>query len=147
MRELLLIPVGLVVGMAVASGVFALITMIGVIPRIAARLELSDKMVWFETCIVLGGTLGNLWRIFLPEWNLATNSRFGVVGIFLANLILILYGVFAGTFVGCVAMSLAEVLKVMPIMMKRMRLTIGVSVLILALALGKMAGGLYQIFH
>ncbi|MCX4318109.1 MAG: stage V sporulation protein AB, partial [Lachnospiraceae bacterium] len=68
------------------------------------------------------------------------------------------FGVCAGMFVGCLAMALAEVLQVIPVFAKRIRLRTGkptgkpkgmspgIPVIVLAIALGKMAGSLFQMF-
>ncbi|MCI5730549.1 MAG: stage V sporulation protein AB, partial [Eubacterium sp.] len=58
-KYLVMVLVGLGSGFAVASGIFAFITMLGIIPRLAARTKTARHIVWYENMIVLGGTLGN----------------------------------------------------------------------------------------
>lgn len=53
---------------------------------------------------------------------------------------------FAGIFVGSLAMSLAESLKVIPIMFKRTKLATGIPVIVVMIALGKGLGTFYQLF-
>ena len=93
-KYVLLVIIGLGCGFAVASGVFAFITMLGIIPRLAARTKTARYIVWYENMIFLGGTLGNIWIVFLLPFPAKT-------------LLLILYGVFAGIYVGCLVMALA----------------------------------------
>lgn len=59
-----LILIGLASGFAVASGIFAFITMLGIIPRLAARTKTANHVVWYETMIIAGGALGNIWIVF-----------------------------------------------------------------------------------
>ena len=92
-----LILIGLASGFAVASGVFAFITMLGIIPRLAARTNTANHVVWYETMIIAGGALGNIWIVFEIPMPLTS--------IFLA-----VYGLFAGVYVGCLVMALAEII-------------------------------------
>ena len=78
-----LILIGLASGFAVASGIFAFITMLGIIPRLAARTNTANHVVWYETMIIAGGALGNIWIVFEIPMPLTS--------IFLA-----VYGLFAG---------------------------------------------------
>ncbi len=47
-------------------------------------------------------------------------------------------------FVGCLVMSLAETVKAVPVLNRRLHLSVGIQYMILAIALGKMAGALVQ---
>lgn len=132
-QNIILVFIGLSGGIAVAAGVFALITMIGMIPRAAARTGSGKFGYWYETIILLGGTIGSaitIYEIRLP---------IGWIG-------MAVIGVFSGMFVGCLSMALAESLRVIPIFSHRLRLSIGFPLLILALALGKGFGTLYQLY-
>lgn len=132
-KQIVLAFIGLSVGATVAAGVFAFITMLGIVPRLAARTNTSDKIFWYETCIIIGGTLGNIWGVY----------RMAVP---LSYPLLILFGFFSGVYVGCLAMALAEVLRVIPIFTIRMKLTVGIPLLLAGIGLGKMAGGFFQFF-
>jgi len=128
-KELLLIVFGFSSGLLVSSGVFAFIAAIGIIPRMAWRTGTRQYIRFYEDVIVLGGVWGTTAMFVdyrLPPWDW-----------------LILAAVFLeGAFVGVLAMALTEVLNVMPILMRRTRLTKGLRWLILAFALGKVAGSL-----
>ena len=132
-KQALLIFLGLCGGVALSGGVFAFITMLGIIPRMAARTNTSKHIISYENAIILGGTLGNIWILF---------------GVFFpaGPLLIILYGLFAGIFVGCLSLALAEVLRVRPIMVNRFQLKEGLSYIILAMALGKCIGVVLQFF-
>ena len=129
MREIFLVIFGGASGFLVASGVFAFIAAIGIIPRMAWRTGTRQYVRFYEDVIVLGGILGTTTRFVdyrLPSW----------------GWLLISVALMEGIFVGVLAMALTEVLNVMPIMMRRARLTKGLQWIILAFALGKMCGSL-----
>lgn len=129
----LLAFIGLAAGFAVSSGVFALISTLGVIPRMAERFGLANRTYLTETVVVLGGTAGAVFTVYKPEF-------------LLGPVFLMIFGVFAGIYIGVFDMALAEALKVFPILCKRTNLKHGIAVLITALALGKGLGTLYQMY-
>lgn len=129
----LLALVGLAGGLAVASGVFALISILGVIPRIAERFGIACHTYQMETVVMLGGTLGSIMTVYTPKVPLGV--------IFLA-----ISGLFAGVYVGAFAMALAETLKVVPILCMRTQLKHGIATIITAIAIGKGLGTLYQMY-
>lgn len=132
-KWLLLAFLGLASGLAVASGIFAFITMLGIVPRLAARTNTAKHIVWYERMIIWGGTLGNIWILFrlpLP----------------LTQILLVVFGVCAGIYVGCLVMALAEMLRVIPILVNRIQICEGFYFVPVAIALGKLTGTLFQYF-
>ncbi len=133
LKNVLLAIIGLAGGIAVAGGVFAFISILGIIPRMSARLRVASRSYGMETSVFLGGTIGsvvNLYKIHLP---------FGSVG-------LAVFGLFVGIFIGCLAMALAETLKVIPVLAHRTRLQWGMPLLMIAIGVGKACGSFYQLF-
>lgn len=124
---------GLCFGSTVSAGVFAFITMLGVIPRLAHRTGTAAFLHGYETAIILGGSLGNIAFLFVRNFPV-TQIGMGI------------FGLCAGVFVGCLAMALAESLRVIPVFVKRLHMREGLPIILLALALGKMAGTLFQYF-
>lgn len=131
LRRALLFFVGLCSGGLAAAGTFAFIVMIGVITRFADRTHTSKYIKSYETAIVIGGTVGNL--LFMYGFSVP-----------LYNAGLVVFGLFTGIFVGCLAMALAEVLKVFPILVDRLGLVYGLPFIVSAIALGKFTGALVQ---
>ena len=132
-KYFVLVLIGLGSGFAVASGIFAFITMLGIIPRLAARTKTARHIAWYENMIVLGGTLGNIWIVFLNPFPATI-------------LLLVLYGLFAGMYVGCLVMALAEMLRVIPILVNRAQINEGFYLIPAAIAIGKLTGTLFQYF-
>ena len=123
--------IGLSAGAVVAGGVFAFLAIIGVYVRLMGKTGTKKHTLLFETFIILGGILGNLWDIY--EFPLPMGQFFGAV--FLGS-----SGLFMGIFVGCLVMSLAETLKALPTISRRIHLAVGLQYLIFAA--GKAAGSL-----
>lgn len=132
-KDIALVILGLSCGFSVAAGIFAFITMLGIIPRLAARTNTAKYIYMYEWMIILGGTLGNLWELFQ-------------VHVPLSIVLVCAYGVFSGIFVGCLVMALAEMLRVIPIMVNRIQIKEGFPLIATAIALGKMTGTLFQFF-
>lgn len=124
-REVLLGVFGLGAGALVSAGVFALISVVGLIPRMAGKTHTGSHVKTYETAVFFGGTLGNLMNVF------EISVPLGLAGI-------ILFGTFAGIFVGCLATSLAESLDATTIFARRVRLHKGLGVIVLSVALGKL---------
>lgn len=129
-KQLLLAVIGFGGGATVAAGVFALITSIGVMARLAGKTHTGRYAKVYETAVTLGGTLGNLW--YLYQFQLP-----------LGNIFLVISGVTIGIYVGVLVMSLAESLDVTAIFTRRIRLSQGIAWVILGLALGKGFGAWY----
>ena len=138
MREIisavLRVILGLGAGFVVSGGVVAFISIIGLLPLMAHRTKTGHHMMWYENAIIIGSILGSI----LSMWTLRCNVwPFIVVILFFAF----------GIFIGGLIIALAEVLDVFPIMNRRVKIKKGVSLLVVALALGKLIGSLYYWIH
>lgn len=138
---------GLASGMLVSGGATTVLLSIGLIPRFAGKLHVGKKAVLLENMAILGVIFGAVVSIFgekmqagawimtnLPEWM----TIWQVMG----NGLLILYGLGAGIFVGCLALTIAEMLDTIPIFARRTGLRQGIGIVITAMAFGKLAGSL-----
>ena len=132
-EKVLLGIMGLSFGVTVSAGVFAFITMLDVIPRLAHRTGTANHLFVYENAIVFGGTFGNVVILFV--------RHFPVTQLGLA-----VFGICSGVFVGCLAMALAESLRVIPIFVRRLKMRKGLPVILLAFALGKLVGTIFQYF-
>ena len=137
LKQIVLFLAGLCAGGIIAAGVFAFLAIIGVFPRLIGKTGTGSHILLYETCVILGGALGNALDLF--EFPLCAGGE-RAQGALPGLLFLALFGLSSGVFVGCLAMSLAETLKAFPVLSRRLRLTVGLPFLILAVALGKCAG-------
>lgn len=122
---------GLVAGFAVSAGTFAFLVAIGVIPRLIGKSNTARSVFAYETTILLGGITGNILSTFLE------------IPVPFGRLTLIVFGFCAGIFVGCIAVSLAEIINTFPIVFRRYKLSIGLAWVITAMAFGKLSGALF----
>ena len=125
------ILIGFASGLVISGGVF-LIVIIGIVPRLAQKTRTGRYIYLYEDMISLGGIAGTLTMLFdvsIPIWQVGN----------------ILSGFFYGIFVGTLAISIAEVLDVIPILCRRF-VPKKISYLMLMLALGKCAGALVYFF-
>ena len=127
--QVILALIGLSAGMIVSGGLFAFVVSLGVISDFADRTHTGDKILLYEDAVALGGILGNILFLYEPSIPIPTL----VIGIL---------GIFAGIFVGCWAMALAEVLNVFPIFVRRAKLIRCIPYIILSIAIGKGVGAL-----
>lgn len=125
--------VGISFGFAVAGGYLALISMIGIVPRLASTTKTADRIVTYENSLIYGVLAGNICHIY--DFSLP----FG-------RIICLLTGLFSGVFMGCLAGALAEIVNVIPIFARRAKLRTGIPYIIYALAIGKAVGAFVQYF-
>jgi len=134
-RYLFLVFFGLVSGGVIAAGTFAFIMIIGVVPRLVGKCHRAAGTMLFENMIVMGAVLGCVWSVF-PD-----------VGIPFGWLTVLLFGLSAGIFVGCIALALEEILDTYPILFRRFHIKEGLFWVILSVAIGKMCGSFYYFIY
>ena len=120
-------------GLAVSCGFIAFVILIGILPRLISKTRTAQHVVFFETCFVVGTALGNVCVLY------KTPLPFEKIGA-------LLLGLLFGFFVGCLSGALAEVVKIFPILTRRLHLRTGLPYVIGAIALGKCFGTLLQFF-
>lgn len=130
--ELFMALLGLSGGIAVGSGLVALLIVFDLIPRLAQVAKAYHKGIWFETAIISGSVYWSCadffsWKLFVPP-----------------PLILTWTGALCGMFVGMLAAALTEVMNVLPIIAKRLGLFRYMAALVMALVLGKTFGSLFD---
>lgn len=114
-------------GTIISGGIFSFIAMIGVVPRLAEKTRTTRYAKYYEMVIVLGGLWGAStliipYRITLPLPVIA---------------LLFLCG---GMFIGAMAVSITEVLDVIPIVARRTHTAYAVRYFMFAIGIGKSVG-------
>ncbi|MCH5254362.1 MAG: stage V sporulation protein AB [Lachnospiraceae bacterium] len=150
-RQIFMGILGVSFGFIVSGGVFTVLISVGLIPRFAGKMHIAKHVFILEESVVLGTIFGNFFSIFsdygkIGEWVLShkifgemhTEAVWNAAG----NILLILFGVFSGIFVGCLALAIAEMLNTIPIFSRRIGFRHGLGIAILSVALGKLAGSL-----
>ena len=143
----LLAVCGISFGLLAAAGVFTVFLAVGMIPRFAAKTKTIKYIRLYETMVILGTVIGGTSSLFQRYLSLeALLSAWGInkeIVLRIGKGITGIYGFFSGIFIGCLAMTIAEMLDTLPIFMRRIRLKSGLKQLIFAMALGKMLGSLF----
>lgn len=150
LKQLFLGVCGLSFGLLASAGVFTVLVSVGLIPRFAGKMHVARKVFVLEEAVVFGTLFGGFLSVFsqyghLGGWILS-RQIFGentvLVWKWVGNGLLILWGIFAGMFVGCLALAIAEMLNSIPIFSRRIGFRHGLGVAIAAAAFGKLLGSL-----
>lgn len=148
MSDLLLGIMGFSFGVLSAAGVFTVLVAVGLVPRFAGKTHTGRYVTVYEEMVVAGTVTGCFLSVFpefagwsgwlqdhFPQLNHLWNS--------LGYVVLILFGLFCGMFVGCLALAIAEMLDSIPIFTRRIRFRKGIGLVLLSIAAGKLAGSLF----
>ena len=128
-KQILVVILAFASGIIISGAVFSFIAIIGVVPRLAQKTRTEDKICLYEEAIIVGGILGTLSMVY--DFYIPIGKFF-----------VILYAGCIGIFFGCLAVSLAEILNVIPILTRRGRVQKGLKYFITAVAIGKLIGSI-----
>ncbi len=143
MRIGLLGLLGFSFGALSAAGVFTVLAAVSLVPRFVGKTHTGRDAKQYENMIVLGTIIGGVYSLYanrLQFW-LMRIVNVQILSWILFTLLL-LASLFCGMFVGCLALAIAEMLDSLPIFARRVRLSKGAGILILGVAVGKLAGSL-----
>ena len=119
LQQLILCFIGFCAGIIVAGGVSGLLIGLSIVPRYAGITHTADQIFLYEDLTLLGtvaGTVVTLFPIRIP-----------------------LFGIFLGGWI----LALAEIAKVFPVFARRLKLSQGLSPVIISIAAGKILGSLF----
>lgn len=137
-REIFLVLTGLAAGLLISCGVFTVLFVIGLIPRFAGKTHTGNKVILYEESVVWGTLVGGIFSVFYKNLDL-----FRFLGKNIQIFVLSFSGIFAGVFVGCLALAIGEMLNTIPIFSRRIGYRHGLGLAVTSMALGKFAGSLY----
>jgi len=123
---------GLAGGIAVGSGLVSLLIVFDLIPRLAQIARAYRKAAWFELAVITGAVFWSMVDFMDWHWSLPTIVTMVPIGLL------------DGIFVGMLAAALTEVMNVLPILARRLRLESYMVALVTAMMLGKVAGSLFD---
>lgn len=148
MKTLFLVVLGASYGVLSAAGVFTVLVAVGLVPRFAGKTHTVRKVILFEEMIIFGTLAGGFLTVF-PEYcqfSAWCQQRFPEMQELMRGAGIaaqVTFGIFAGMFVGCLALAVAEMLDSIPILTRRISFRHGIGVVILGVALGKLCGSLF----
>lgn len=120
-------------GIIVSGAIFSFIAMIGIVPRLAQKTKTVKYIKFYEEVIIFAGVWG-------------TSTFFIDYKIPLPAFIVFLLALCNGVFLGCLAVSLTEVLDVLPILTRRGNIASGLKYFMVAIAAGKGVGTILYYF-
>ncbi len=151
MKTAFLVILGVSYGLLAAAGVFTVLAAVGLVPRFAGKTHTAREIFAYENMVVLGTIVGGFASLF-PEYIQAgafLQQYFpGLTGLWdvLGTAIQAMTGLFAGMFVGCLALAIAEMLDSIPIFARRISFRHGLGLAVLGMAAGKLCGSLFYFF-
>lgn len=147
-KLVLLALFGLSFGALASAGVFTVLVAVGLVPRFAGKTHTAGKVILYEEMVIFGTLTGCFVSIFsrycqigafLQEHFPGGNGWWEVMG----NLGQLVFGLFGGMFIGCLALAIAEMLDSIPILARRVSFRHGLGFAILSMAAGKLCGSLF----
>ena len=150
--SLFLFFVGGSFGLLSAAGVFTVFSTVGLVPRFAGKTHSAKEIFLYEDMIVLGTIIGALFSLWPDVWNLGLirleracgNTSFWW---YFQQAWLVVIGLFSGMFVGCFALSIAEMLDSIPIFTRRIQFQKGIGLAVCSVAAGKLCGSLFYFLN
>ncbi len=155
-QQIFLGILGLSSGILVSAGVFTVLLSVGLVPRFAGQTHTSRNVFLYEEMVVLGTMTGDFFSVFpqagyIGDWmreEVLFGAATAAVWRSVSTVLMALFGLFAGIFVGCLALAIAEMLDSIPILTRRIGYRHGLGFMVLGIALGKLMGSLiYFGFH
>jgi len=148
LRKLLVIALGSTFGFLSAAGVFTVLAAVGLVPRFAGRTHTANKVYLYEEMVIWGTVFGCFVSVFEERCQAyqALTSRmpqYMWLWQWGGKAFLAFAAIFAGMFVGSLALAIAEMLDGLPILARRISFHGGVFYVVFAMALGKLAGSLF----
>ena len=134
--------VGLSAGLLISFGMFTVLFVLGMIPRFAGKTRTVNKLILYEESVIWGCIIGGIYSVFYKWIDIAR-----VLGKTGSLITLSFCGVFAGVFVGCLALAIGEMLNTIPIFSRRIGFRHGLGLAITSMAFGKFVGSLYYFFE
>lgn len=129
-QHLLLVLIGLAGGITIGSGLVALLIVLDLVPRLAQLARAYRPSFIYESAIIGGALYG----VVADDFDLRVHLPLLVTMPFIGALL--------GIFVGMLAAALTEVVNVLPIIARRLRLERYIALFVVALVFGKIVGSL-----
>lgn len=135
-------------GLLAAAGVFTVLVAVGLVPRFAGKTHTAGKVLLYEEMVVFGTIMGGILSVFSRycQFGAWWQQRFPdqmALWRGLGTGWQLVFGLFAGMFIGCLALAIAEMLDSIPIFTRRISFRHGIGLAILSMAAGKLCGSLF----
>lgn len=129
-QDILMVLIGLSGGITVGSAAAAFITLLEFIPRLTQITETKEYIRLYQYVFTFSATLFSF--IYFSKFSLGLNQYVSIP-----------IGLFMGMFVGLFSSALAEVLNVIPVFSKKLKMQGQLKFVIFALMAGKVFGSIW----
>lgn len=145
LRQIFLGFLGLSYGLLAAAGVFTVLVAVGLVPRFAGKTHTAKKVLLYEDMVIWGTMAGGFVSVFpeYSQWGAWWQRHFSQaeeVWNAAGTGIQVIFGLFCGIFIGCLALAIAEMLDSIPIFARRISFRHGIGLAVLSMAAGKLIG-------
>ncbi len=152
MKTFLLVLFGGSYGLISSAGVFTVLVAIGLVPRFAGRTHTAGRVLLYEESVIFGTLAGCILTVFPKYCQIGAwcQGRFPdkmSVWLGAGTVMQVIYGLFSGMFIGCLALAIAEMLDSIPILSRRISFRHGIGFAILGMAAGKLCGSLFYFWN
>lgn len=132
--NIIVILIGLSGGVVAGGALSAFITLIKLIPQMVQITKTRGSIKLYERVFALGAIIFSI--LYFSNFNLR-----------LFKVIVIAIGFFMGMFIGLFSSAIAEVLDVIPILTRKIKMRKEISYIIYALLFGRLAGSIYYLIY
>lgn len=130
MINLFIILLGFSSGLVIGGAFAAFVALLEIIPRLVHISQTEEYIVFYQNAYILGVITFTIF--YFSDFNMELNNiGVGIIGLTM------------GTFTGIFSSALAEVLNVIPVMSKKLRIKEESKYIIYVLLFGKVAGSFY----
>ena len=133
-------------GLLAAGGMFTVLLTVGLIPRFAGKTHTGRWVLLYENAVILGTIFGTAISVLDVGMGKVSQMPVEMLAQMFSYLFLLLWGTFAGIFVGSLAMAIAEMLDTIPIFARRIALRHGLGIIVSSMAAGKLVGSLFYFY-
>lgn len=146
-KLLFLALTGMSYGLLAAAGVFTVLAAVGLVPRFAGKTHTAKYVRIYEEMVIMGTLAGCVLSVFSRycQFGAWWQRHFPGCDALLRGIGTAwqaVFGLFAGMFVGCLALAIAEMLDSIPILARRISFRHGLGLAILSMAAGKVCGSI-----
>lgn len=146
-RAVFLALTGVSYGQLAAAGVFTVLAAVGLVPRFAGKTHTAEYVLVYEEMVIFGTLTGGVLSIFsrycqFGAWWQRHFPGYGQLLQGIGAVWQLVFGLFAGMFIGCLALAIAEMLDSIPILTRRISFRHGLGLAIVSMAAGKICGSI-----
>lgn len=128
--RIIVVIIGVGSGIVVATGLLSFVISLGLVSKMSQRTNTVYAVQWYKDMVALGGVIGSVIYIFQIDLSIG-------------YLLLPVFGISTGIFIGGWALSIAEVINIIPVFVRRFHMARFLKYIVLTIAVGKAVGSIF----